>query len=186
MGQARYITPPTNEVITPSKWYRMGIDKLKHKDKYLGIRLGTPEDIKESWTRLLGKVETECVQAMARSDPGATKGRLMWTRGVFAAKCWYLFKLQSPSPTDRKVLLDRLQTVCDMGTMGTHTNFVRAQTDDRYTNTGGWRLRPHRCTCPPTWRSHSANDIFPQQPSSPASMAKLLDVSTKIYIRALI
>ena len=86
LGQARHTTPPINEVITPGKWYRMGIDKLKHKDKYLGIRLGTPDDIKESWTRLLGKVETECVQAMARSDPGATKGRLLWTRGVFAAK----------------------------------------------------------------------------------------------------
>ena len=46
LGQARYLTPPTNEVITPNKWYRMGIDKLKHKDKYLGIRLGTPDDIK--------------------------------------------------------------------------------------------------------------------------------------------
>ena len=88
--------------------------------------------------RLLGKVETECVQAMARSDPGATKGRLMWTRGVFAAKCWYLFKLQSPSPTDRKAILDRLQTVCDMSTMGTHTNFVRRTTATQTQEDGGF------------------------------------------------
>ena len=137
LGQARNIAPPINDDIVPSKWYRLGIDQLKHKDKYLGIRLGTPEDIKESWTRLLGKVEAECIHAMARSDPGSTKGRLMWTRGVFAAKCWYLFKLQSPSPVDRKQLLDKLQTICDMGIMEACTNFVKRTTATQKQEDGG-------------------------------------------------
>jgi len=29
LGQARDTTPPMNEVITPKKWYRMGIDKTQ-------------------------------------------------------------------------------------------------------------------------------------------------------------
>ena len=111
------------DVVPKHKWFRYGIDDIPFSEKYLGIRLGNARHVTENWEKLLSKVEAECAHAMGQACPPTAKGRLHWARNVFAGKCWYAFKLQTPPPEERERFLTRLQNMVDSATMGPY-NFV--------------------------------------------------------------
>ena len=117
LGQCRNVPGPTDSIISSDQWFRLGIDSLPTKSKYLGIRLGSPTDIEANWENLISKIETQCTHALNQARPSTLQGRLNWARGVFAAKCWHTFRLQYPPKEIRDKFITRLQKLVDTSTL---------------------------------------------------------------------